>query len=153
MSIENIVIAIVLLASPLVIASAYWRSSSTSDAFCDKCFHLFEYLSSVNSSFIFCGDFNIHVDTNSNESVKFQNGLESCNTNQHIHTLTSHTFLMSSSLMMIQVLFQMFGLVSSSMTALLQDLLNFFIYIFISLKKIYNQVQNTGTVFKVYVFM
>ena len=33
-----------------------------------------------------CGDFNIHADTSSNDSTKFQNCLESCNITQNVHT-------------------------------------------------------------------
>ena len=47
-----------------------------------------EYLSSVSPSFLICGDFNIHVDTSSNDSIKFQNCLESCNITQNVQTAT-----------------------------------------------------------------
>ena len=50
--------------------------------------NLLEYLSSVSPSFLICGDFNIQVDTSSNDSIKFQNCLESCNITQNVQTAT-----------------------------------------------------------------
>ena len=49
---------------------------------------LVEFLSSTNSSFVICGDFNIHIDTILRESVNFLNTLDSCNITQHIHSAT-----------------------------------------------------------------
>ena len=50
-------------------------------------FHmLVEFHSSTNSSFIICGDFNIH--TTSRDSVNFLNTLDSCNITQHVHSAT-----------------------------------------------------------------
>ena len=42
----------------------------------------------MNSSFIICGDFNIHIDTTSRDSVNFPNTLDSCNITQHVHSAT-----------------------------------------------------------------
>ena len=44
--------------------------------------------SSVSPSFLICADFNIHVDTSSNYSIKFQNCLESCNITQNVQVAT-----------------------------------------------------------------
>ena len=49
---------------------------------------LVEFLSSTNSSFIICGDFSIHIDTTSRDSVNFLNTLDSCNITQHVHSAT-----------------------------------------------------------------
>ena len=49
---------------------------------------LIEFLSSTNSSFIICGDFNIHIDTTSRECVNFLNILDSCNITQHVRSDT-----------------------------------------------------------------
>ena len=49
---------------------------------------LVEFFSSTNSSFVICGDFNIHIDTMSRESVNFLNTLDSCNITQHVHSAT-----------------------------------------------------------------
>ena len=56
--------------------------------FLDQFLNLLEYLSSVSPSFLICGDFNIHVNTSSNDSIKFQNCLESCNITQNVETAT-----------------------------------------------------------------
>ena len=56
-----------------------------SDAFCNKFFNLFAYLSSVNHNFLMCEDFDIQVETTSKNSEKFLNCLETCNNNQHQH--------------------------------------------------------------------
>ena len=79
MSFDSIVIVIGSSAGPFVIACVYRPSASSSDAWFDQFFILFECLSSVSSSFFMCGNFNIHADTTSNDSAKFQNCLESCN--------------------------------------------------------------------------
>ena len=78
-SFENISIAIGSAAEPLVLTCVYRPPGSCSDSFLDQFLNLLEYLSSVSPSFLICGDFNIHVDTSSNDSIKFQNCLESCN--------------------------------------------------------------------------
>ena len=59
------------------------------DSFLNQFLNLLEYLSSVSPSFLICGDFNIHVDTCSNDSFKFQNCLESCNITQNVQTATN----------------------------------------------------------------
>ena len=87
-SFENISIAIGSAAQPLVLTCVYHPPGSCSDSFLDQFLNLLEYLSSVSPSFLICGDFNIHVDTSSNDSIKFQNCLESCNITQNVQTAT-----------------------------------------------------------------
>ena len=71
-----------------MLTCAYRPPGSCCDGFLDQFLNLFEYLSSVSPSFLICGDFSIHVDTSSNDSVKFQNCLESCNITQNVLTAT-----------------------------------------------------------------
>ena len=71
-----------------MIACVYRPPGSCSDEFLDQFLNLFEYLSFVSSSFLMCGDFNIHVDTSSSDSTKFLNCLDSCNIAQHVHSPT-----------------------------------------------------------------
>ena len=85
---ENLVIDIGSSTSPFMIACVYRPPGSCSDEFLDQFLNLFEYLSSVSSSFLMCGDFNIHVDTSSSDSTKFLNCLDSCNIAQHVHSPT-----------------------------------------------------------------
>ena len=85
---ENLVIDIGSSTSPFMIACVYGPPGSCSDEFLDQFLNFFEYLSSVSSSFLMCGDFNIHVDTSSSDSTKFLNCLDSCNIAQHVHSPT-----------------------------------------------------------------
>ena len=87
-SFENISFAIGCAAQLLVLACVYCPPGSCSKSFLDQFLNLLEYLSSVSLSFLMCGDFNIHVDTSSNDSIKFQNCLESCNITQNVQTAT-----------------------------------------------------------------
>ena len=47
-----------------------------------------EFLSSISSSFMISGDFNIHVDTTSRDSIKFLDTLLSCDMTQHANKPT-----------------------------------------------------------------
>ena len=85
---ENLVIDIGSSTSPFMIACVYRPPGSCSDEFLDQFLNFFEYLSSVSSLFLMCGDFNIHVDTSSSDSTKFLNCLDSCNIAQHVHSPT-----------------------------------------------------------------
>ena len=71
-----------------MLTCVYRPPGSCSESFLDQFLNLLEYLSSVSPSFLICGDFNIHVDTSSNDSIKFQNCLESCNITQNVQTAT-----------------------------------------------------------------
>ena len=75
-SFENISNAIGSAALPLVLTCVYRPPGSCSDSFLDQFLNLLEYLSSVSPSFLICGNFNIHVDTSSNDSIKFQSCLD-----------------------------------------------------------------------------
>ena len=77
-----------MLALQLVLTCVYRPPGSCSESFLDQFLNLLEYLSSVSPSFLICGDFNIHVDTSSNDSIKFQNCLESCSITQNVQTAT-----------------------------------------------------------------
>ena len=87
-SFENIVIGIGSSTRPFTIACVYRPPGSCSDEFFDQFLNLFEYLSSVSSSFFMCGDFNIHVDTTCRDSTTFLNCLDSCNITQHVRSPT-----------------------------------------------------------------
>ena len=76
------------LLAPFLLALSYRPSGSCSNPFYDEFHTLVEFLSSTNSSFIICGDFNIHIDTTSRDSVNFLKTLDSCNITQHVHSAT-----------------------------------------------------------------
>ena len=86
-SFENISIAIGSAAQPLVLTCIY-RPPGSCSCFLDQFLNLLEYLSSVSPSFLICGDFNIHVDISSNDSINFLSCLESCNITQNVLTST-----------------------------------------------------------------
>ena len=88
-SFENISIAIGSVAQQLVLTCIYRQPGSCSDSLLDQFLNLLEYLSSVSPSFLICGDFNIYVDTSSNDSIKFLSWLESCNITQKVLTSTN----------------------------------------------------------------
>ena len=85
---ECLVVSIGSNAHSTVVACVYRPPSSCSNPFYDEFHTLVEFLSSMNSSFIICGDFNIHIDTTSRDSVNFLNTLDSCNITQHVHSAT-----------------------------------------------------------------
>ena len=87
-SFENICIAIGSATQLLGLTCNYRPPFSCSDSFLDQFLKLLEYLSSVSPSFLICGDFNIHVDTSSNDNIKFHYCLESCNITQNFQTAT-----------------------------------------------------------------
>ena len=85
---ECLVVSIGSNAHSTLVACVYRPPGSCSNPFYDEFYTLIEFLSSTNSSFIICGDFNIHIDTTSRESVNFFNILDSCNITQHVHSAT-----------------------------------------------------------------
>ena len=85
---ECLVVSIGSNAHSTLVACVYCPPGSCSNPFYDEFYTLIEFLSSMNSSFIICGDFNIHIDTTSRESVNFLNILDSCNITQHVHSAT-----------------------------------------------------------------
>ena len=56
-----------------LVACVYYPPGSCSNPFYDEFYTLVEFLSSTNSYFIICGDFNIHIDTTSRDSVNSLN--------------------------------------------------------------------------------
>ena len=85
---ECLVVSIGSNAHSTLVACVYRPPGSCSNPFYDEFHTLVEFLSSINSSFIICGDFNIHIDTTSRDSVNFLNTLDSCNITQHVHSAT-----------------------------------------------------------------
>ena len=85
---ECLVVRIGSNAHSTLVACVYRPPGSCSNPFYDEFHTLVEFLSSMNSSFIICGDFNIHIDTTSRDSVNFLNTLDSCNITQHVHSAT-----------------------------------------------------------------
>ena len=84
---ECLVVSIGSNAHSTLVACVYRPPGSCSNPFYDEFYTLVEFLSSTNSSII-CGDFNIHIDTTSRDSVNFLNILDSCNITQHVHSAT-----------------------------------------------------------------
>ena len=85
---ECLVVSIGSNANSTLVACVYRPPGSCSNPFYDEFHTLVEFLASMNSSFIICGDFNIHIDTTSRDSVNFLNTLDSCNITQHVHSAT-----------------------------------------------------------------
>ena len=85
---ECLVVSIGSNAHSTLVACVYHPPGSCSNPFYVEFYTLVEFLSSTNSSFIICGDFNIHIDTTARDSVIFLNILDSCNITQHVHSAT-----------------------------------------------------------------
>ena len=85
---ECLVVSIGSNAHSKLVACVYHPPGSCSNPFYDEFYMLVEFFSSMNSSFIICGDFNIHIDTTSRDSVNFLNILDSCTITQHVHSAT-----------------------------------------------------------------
>ena len=85
---ECLVVSIGSNAHSTLVACVYRPPGSCSNSFYDEFYMLVKFLSSTNSSFVICGDFNIHIETISRESVNFLNTLDSCNITQHVHSAT-----------------------------------------------------------------
>ena len=85
---ECLVVSIGLNAQSTLVACVYHPPGSYSNPFYCEFYTLVEFLSSMNSSFIICGDFNIHIDTTWRDSVNFLNTLDPCNITQHVHSAT-----------------------------------------------------------------
>ena len=71
-----------------VVACVYRTSGSCSSAFLDDFLHFCGFLSSLTSSFIICGDFNVHVDTDCIDQRKFLNLLDMSNLAQNVNKST-----------------------------------------------------------------
>ena len=70
---ENIIISIVTHSKSFVVACVYHSLGSCSSAFLDDFLFFCGFLSSLISSFIICGKFNVHVDTDCIDRRKFLN--------------------------------------------------------------------------------
>ena len=57
--------------------------------FFQEFFALIEFLLLTSDSFVICGDFNIHVDNITRDSVRFLDTIQSCDIIQHINPLIS----------------------------------------------------------------
>ena len=68
---ENIVISIVTHLKLFVVTCVYRTPGSCSSAFLEDFLFFCGFLSSLTPSFIICGDFNIHVDTDCIDQRKF----------------------------------------------------------------------------------
>ena len=86
-SFENTVTDIGSSAKRFLIACVFSPPGLRSDAFFDNFSISLSTCPQLLLHFL-CGDFNIDVDTTSNDSVKFLNCLETCNITQHVHTPT-----------------------------------------------------------------
>ena len=84
---ENILISIVTHSKSFVVACVYRTPGSCSSAFLED-FLFCGFLSSLTSSFIICGDFNIHVDIDCINQRKFLNLLDTSNLAQNVNKST-----------------------------------------------------------------
>ena len=85
---ENIVISIVTHSKSFVVTCVYRTPGSCSSAFLDDFLFFCGFLSSLISSFIICGDFNVHVDTYCINQRKFLNLLDTSNLAQNVNKPT-----------------------------------------------------------------
>ena len=85
---ENIVISIVTHSKSFVVACVYRTPGSCSSIFLDDFLFFCGFLSSLTSSFIICGDFNDHVDTDYIDQRKFLNLLDTSNLAQNVNKPT-----------------------------------------------------------------
>ena len=81
---KNIVISIVTHSKSFVVACVYHTPGSCFSAFLDDFLFFCGFLSSLTFSFIICGDFNVHVDTDCIDQRKFQNLLNTSNLAQNV---------------------------------------------------------------------
>ena len=76
---ENIVISVSTISKSFVVACVYHTPGSRSSAFLDNFLFFCGCLSSLTSSFIICGDFNVHVNSDCTDQQKFLDLLDSSN--------------------------------------------------------------------------
>ena len=69
-------------------ACVYRTPGSCSSAFLDDFLHFCGFLLSLTSSFIICGDFNVHVDTDCIDQRKFLNLIDTSNLAQNVNKST-----------------------------------------------------------------
>ena len=81
-SFESMVISVTVDGHSLLLTSLYRPPGPCSAIFLDEFMTLISYLSSVDSYYYICSDFNIHIDVPGSDSHKFSVLLESCNLTQ-----------------------------------------------------------------------
>ena len=87
-TIKNIVISIVTHSKSFVVACVYHTPGSCFSAFLEDFLFFCGFLSTLISSFIICGDLNIHVDTDCINQRKFLNLLDTSNLAQNVNKST-----------------------------------------------------------------
>ena len=83
-SFESIAISTGNCSQHLTIASIYRPPGACTSLFMDEFMSFVSVLSSRCLSFIICGDFNFHVDTDCSDRVKFYNLIDCCDLHQHV---------------------------------------------------------------------
>jgi hypothetical protein len=83
-SFEHVVVSVQWCNHRLNFASIYRPPGSGISVFLDEFMSFSGFISSLPSPTIICGDFNIHLDTATNNSLNFKSMLDSCNLVQHI---------------------------------------------------------------------
>ena len=90
-SFENMMVSIILHGHSLLLACIYRLPGSCTCNFLEEFMSFVDYLSSINSSYYICGDFNIHVDVPVGDGHKFITSLDLCDLKQvvkkptHLH--------------------------------------------------------------------
>ena len=87
-SFENIVVSIGLHGHSVLLACIYRPPGSCTCNFLEEFMSFVGYLSSINSSYYICGDFNIHVDVPVGDGQKFTTFLDSCDLKQLVNKPT-----------------------------------------------------------------
>ena len=86
-SFENMVMSIRLHGRSLLLACIYCPPGLCTCNFQEELMSFVGFLSSINSSYYICGDFNIHVDVPFDDGYKFMTFLDSCYLKQSIYLL------------------------------------------------------------------
>ena len=84
-SFENMVVSIRLHSCSLLLACIYPPPETCTCNFLEEFMPFVGFLSSINSSYYICRDFNIHVDVSVGDGYKFMNFLDSCDLKQLVN--------------------------------------------------------------------
>ena len=109
-SFENMVVSIGLHGRSLLLTCIYRPPGSCTCSFLEESMSFVGFLSSINSSYYICGDFNIHVDVPVGDGYKFMNCLDSCDLKQIVYKSThlhGHIYWTSFYLPVIRILLLM----------------------------------------------
>ena len=87
-SFENIVISSSAANTSIIMACVYRPPGSCSSSFLDDFLEFIGFLTSLSSNYFICGDFNVHLDTECRDKIKFSNLLLSCNLSQLVNKPT-----------------------------------------------------------------